>query len=174
MDSNSHRRARIALLGFLLLDAACSRTASPPDPLRPSGVPNLNEAEWGQLRQRYHGRVLLVNFWATWCDPCREEFPNIVRLDRTYRERGLSVVAISMDEPESVPRIEDFLKSQGAGFGSYRHNFHDFAALADSINPQWGGGIPATFLYDRQGTLVRSWEGATSFEEFDRAVQPLL
>lgn len=79
-----------------------------------------------------------------------------------------------MDEPGSTPAIEQFLKFQGAQFGSYRQNFRDFAALVDSINPRWGGGIPATFLYDRQGKLVTSWQGATSFEESEVAVRPLL
>ncbi len=162
----------VALMTVAL--AACSHRGSPPEPPPLRGVINLDEAGWERLREQYRGRVLLVNFWATWCEPCREEFPGIVQLDRTYRDRGLSVVAISMDEPESVPAIEQFLRSQNTNFGSYRQNFRDFAALVDSINPAWRGGIPATFLYDRDGKLVRSWVGATSFQEFDRAVRPLL
>jgi hypothetical protein len=79
-----------------------------------------------------------------------------------------------MDEPESVRAIDRFLKEQGAEFGSYRHNFRDFGAFVDTINPRWGGGIPATFLYDGKGRLVESWQGATSFGEFERAVKPLL
>jgi len=84
------------------------------------------------------------------------------------------VVAISMDEPESVPAIEQFLKTQGANFGSYRQQFKDFEALVNSINPRWDSSIPATFLYDREGRLVESWQGATTFEEFEGAVKPLL
>jgi hypothetical protein len=79
-----------------------------------------------------------------------------------------------MDEPESVPAIEQFLKSQGADFGSYRQNFKDYEALVNSINPRWGGGIPASFLYDREERLMESWQGATTFEEFERAAKPLL
>ncbi len=153
---------------------ACSRQAASPVPLPPAGIIDLDEVGWERLRAQHRGRVLLVNFWATWCEPCREEFPGLVKLDQTYRDKGLSIVAISMDEPESVSAIEQFLKSQHARFGSFRHHFRDFAGLVDSINSQWGGGIPATFLYDRQGKLVRGWEGATSFDEFDRAVRPLL
>jgi hypothetical protein len=75
-----------------------------------------------------------------------------------------------MDEPESVPEIEEFLKDQGAEFGSYRHNFNDFGAFVDTVNPKWIGAIPASFLYDREGRLVASWQGATSYEDFERAV----
>jgi thiol-disulfide isomerase/thioredoxin len=155
----------------LVLVAGCLQRAIPPEPAPPVEIVNLDEDGWARLRARQRGRILLVNFWATWCEPCREEFPSLVRLHQTYHARGLSVVAISMDEPESVSAIEQFLKSQVAQFGSYRHNFRDFAALVDSINPRWGGGIPATFLYDRQGRLVESWQGATKYEEFENAVR---
>jgi thiol-disulfide isomerase/thioredoxin len=168
------RPVLLAGVTSFMLAAGCSWRAVPPEPPPPKGIVDLDEQGWEQLRARYRGRVLLVNFWATWCDPCREEFPAIVRLHQSYRGRGLSVVAISMDEPGSVRGIEDFLNAQGAEFGSYRHHFHDFAALVDSINPRWGGGIPATFVYDREGRLIQSWEGPTSFAEFERAVRPLL
>jgi len=161
-------------LALLLLCACCSHLVIPSEPPPPRGIVDLDETGWERLRAQQHGRVLLVNFWATWCEPCREEFPGLVRLHNTYRSRGLSLVEISMDEPESRPAIEKFLKSQGANFGSYRQRFKDFEALVNSINPRWGGGIPATFLYDRQGTLVESWQGATTFEEFEHAVKPLL
>ena len=181
MRTRVHRAldCRIGLLrasgiATLLLCAACSRSVIPSEPPPPRGIVDLDENGWDRLRAQQRGRVLVVNFWATWCEPCRDEFPDLVRLHNTYRGRGLSVVAISMDEPESVPAIEQFLKSQGANFGSYRQHFKDFEALVNSINPRWGGGIPATFLYDRQGRLVESWQGATTFEEFERAVKPLL
>jgi len=167
--------ATIALvMATALFSAACSRSRIPPEPPAPKGIVDLNEAAWEKVRAQQHGRVLLVDFWATWCDPCREEFPNLVRLHNAYRGRGLSVVAISMDEPESVPAVQRFLQSQGAKFGSYRQHFEDFEALVNSINPRWGGGIPATFLYDREGKLANSWEGATTYEEFESAVKPLL
>jgi len=164
----------ISCLAVLFLCVCCSRSVIPSEPPPPKGVVELDETGWAKVHAQQRGRVLLVNFWATWCDPCREEFPNLVRLHNTYRSRGLSVVAISMDEPESRPAIEQFLKSQGANFGSYRQHFKDFEALVNSINPRWGGGIPATFLYDREGRLVKSWEGATTFEEFEGAVKPQL
>ena len=161
-------------LAVLLLCAACSHSVIPSEPSPPKGIVALDEAGWERLRAQERGRVLLVNFWATWCEPCREEFPGLVRLYNSYHGHGLSVVEISMDEPDSRPAIEQFLKSQGANFGSYRQQFKDFEVLVNSINPRWGGGIPATFLFDRKGKLIESWEGATTFDEFERAVKPLL
>ncbi|MBZ5514639.1 MAG: TlpA family protein disulfide reductase [Acidobacteriia bacterium] len=167
----SSRSPRFLLI-LLALTASCSTL--PPEPPPPAAITNVNEEGWRAIREQQRGRVLLVNFWATWCDPCREEFPALVRLHKTYRSRGLSLVAISMDEPESVPAIEKFLQEQGAQFGSYRQNCRDFGAFVDTVNPRWGGGIPATLLFDRNGKLVESWQGATKFEEFERTVKPLL
>ena len=161
-------------LAVLLFCSGCSRSTIPSEPPPPKEVVNLDEGGWEHVRAQQRGRILLVNFWATWCEPCREEFPGLVRLYNTYRGGGLSVVEISMDEPESVPAIEHFLKSQGANFGSYRQNFKDFEALVNSINPSWGGGIPATFLYDQEGRLTKSWQGPSTFEEFEEAMKPLL
>ena len=168
-------RRRIAIAGCAAIAAiapSCSRV--PPEPAPPAGIVNINEDGWKEIQARHQGRVVLVNFWATWCEPCREEFPALVRLHETYRGRGLSLVAISMDEPESTEEIQKFLTSQRAHFGSYRHQFRDFGAFIDTVNPRWGGGIPASFLYDRNGKLVSSWQGATTFEEFEAAVKPLL
>ena len=174
MDRPAPQRVYPLLASLLAMVAACTHSAIPPEPLPPRDIADLNEEVWRQVLRRHQGRVVLVNFWATWCEPCREEFPALVRLHNTYRSQGLSLVAISMDEPESVPAIEQFLTSQGARFGSYRHSFRDFGKFIDTVNPRWGGGIPASFLFDRQGRLVESWQGATSFEEFQRAVEPLL
>ena len=174
MAHAASKTIRLASAVLLIAGMACSRSAAPPEPPPPTEIVNLNEEGWRQVRARHRGRVLLVNFWATWCEPCREEFPALVRLYNSYRGRGLSLVAISMDEPESVAAIEQFLQSQGAPFGSYRHSFRDFGAFVDAVNPRWGGAIPASFLYDREGKPVASWQGATPFEEFERAVKPLL
>ena len=157
---------------LLVVMVSCSRV--PPEPAPPAEVVNINEEAWQAVKARHTDRVLLVNFWATWCEPCREEFPALVRLHNTYRGKGLSLVAISMDEPESETEIKAFLKSEGAQFGSYRHNFRDFGAFIETVNPRWGGGIPATFLFDRNGKLVDSWQGATAYQDFQAAVEPLL
>jgi thiol-disulfide isomerase/thioredoxin len=168
----SKSSALMALAVLVFAGASCSRVPAEPPP--PAGIADLNEDGWRAVQARHHRRILLVNFWATWCEPCREEFPALVRLHNTYRGKGLSVVAISMDEPESIGAVEEFLHSQNARFGSYRHSFRDFGAFVDTVNPKWGGGIPASFLYDRRGQLVSSWLGATSYEEFEAALRPLL
>ncbi len=165
----------VATLVAAAFFAGCSsRALSPESPTATVTVRGIDETGWVELRQKHRGRVLLINFWATWCEPCREEFPGLVRLDHVYRARGLTVVGISMDAPTALPAVQRYLQLQGAGFTSYLYDFRDFATLVGGINPRWTGGIPATFIYDRDGRLVESWEGATSFEDFERVVRPLL
>jgi thiol-disulfide isomerase/thioredoxin len=168
----------MALAGGLI-SLACVIGCSRSKPLESAEPISVSVAEidapgFEQLRARNRGRALLINFWATWCEPCREEFPELVRVDRAYRDRGLFLAAISVDGPRSAQAIPTFLRSYHAGFAAYHQEPGSLGAVADSINPFWDGGIPASFLYDQQGKLVASWEGTTTFEEFERRIKPLL
>jgi peroxiredoxin len=91
------------------------------------------------------GKVVLLNFWATWCPPCRREMPDMEKLYRRFSSKGLVVLAVS---DETREKVEDFLKKQN----------YTFAVLLDpdrQVNKAFGiEGIPNSFLYDRQGKLV--------------------
>ena len=105
-------------------------------------------------------RPLLLNFWATWCDPCREEFPDLVKIDTDYRSRGLDFVAISLDDltdmKTAVPR---FLRSQRAKMPVFLLDVPDPQTIIEIVDPTWQGDMPATFLYDRSGTMVYKYKG---------------
>jgi thiol-disulfide isomerase/thioredoxin len=116
----------------------------------------------------------MITFWATWCGPCRDEFPDLVRLERAYRDRGFNLVAISMDEPGSEAAVSEFMNHFDARFPCYLQKFTDVNALVSLLNPRWEGGIPASFLYDREGQPVAWWEGEASFGDFARKVEPLV
>jgi len=100
-------------------------------------------------------RPLLVNFWATWCDGCREEFPDLVKIDNDYRARGLNFVAISLDEVEDIPtKVEPFLKEMKASMRVVLLNEKDPETAIHLVDPAWQGDMPATFLYDKDGKVV--------------------
>ena len=137
-------------------------------------LPLLSENQLNQLLESSKGQVLVVNFWATWCGPCREEFPDFVRLHREKADSGLKVVAISMDEPEDEKEAVEFLEKQGVEFSAYLRDFEDFEKFVNVIDPDWSGALPTTFIFDRSGKRAFRHVGKTSFEELMEEISPLL
>jgi thiol-disulfide isomerase/thioredoxin len=118
----------------------------------PHPVHNVDAAGIKELLAQHEGKVILLNFWATWCPPCLVEFPDIVALEKAYRDRGLVVISVSADPPE---RVEDdlvpFLQKEQPGFPVYVRKREDPEKLIRAIDPHWTGKIPATFFYDHKG-----------------------
>jgi thiol-disulfide isomerase/thioredoxin len=118
------------------------------------------------------GRALILNVWATWCIPCVEEFPDLVRLDSLYRSRGVDVVTISIDfEDEVDTKIRPFLRRMRASMPAYVNAFPTPADLIDELEPSWSGAIPATFAYDAKGRRVDYVTGHQSLDGFRRLAE---
>ena len=114
----------------------------------------------------YHGKVVLLDFWATWCVPCREEIPHFVELQDKYRERGLQIIGVSMDD--SADPVRPFAQQ-------FRMNYPVVMGNA-KLGEEYGGvlGLPIAFLLDRDGRIVKKHIGATAIEVLDREIAPLL
>ena len=106
-------------------------------------------------------RPLLVNFWATWCVPCREEFPDLVEIRGQYGPDTLDFVLVSLDDPSDIGKaVPEFLtEARATGFTSYLLNADDSDAAINLVDPTWSGNLPATFLYDRSGALIFKHNG---------------
>lgn len=139
----------------------------------PGGLPPISEHTLPEVLKAHKGQVLVLNFWATWCGPCREEFPYLVRLDREMREQGVRVVSISMDEVEDAEAAVAFLKAQGAEFDSYLRGFESFPDFVDAVDPDWVGALPTTFVFGRDGRRVHRFLGAVTWDELISVVRPL-
>lgn len=115
---------------------------------------------------RLRGRVVVVNFWATWCDPCRDEVPDFVKLHQEYRGRGVEVIGISMDKGKDE-RVRAFVKEFGIEYP---------IVIGDGqVARQWlVRGIPMTFLIDPTGTVARVILGATDKRSLEDGIRPLL
>jgi thiol-disulfide isomerase/thioredoxin len=112
-----------------------------------------------KLLQRGDGqaaRPLLVNFWATWCVPCRREFPDLVKIDGEYRGREIEFALVSADDVSEIKTtVPKFLRDmRAASMPAYLLNATDTQAAIAQVDPAWGGELPATFLFDRQGKLA--------------------
>ena len=105
---------------------------------------------------RKDARPLLVNFWATWCDPCREEFPDLVKIDADYRRARVwtSSRFRSMTFRKSNTAVPKFLREMKATMPVYLLNVNDPEPAIKSVDAAWGGQLPATFLYDKDGKVV--------------------
>jgi thiol-disulfide isomerase/thioredoxin len=121
------------------------------------------------------GKVVVVNLWATWCQPCVEEFPNLVKLYNHYHSRGLVVLAAAVDEPETRGKVRPFLVSQKARFPAYVRKYDAIETFVNAIDKNWGGAVPTTYVFDRNGNPVgKALVGGQSYETFAAAVEPLL
>ena len=155
--------AALVLLGALV-------TALPAQaPLR-----SLDEKGYAQLIASHKGAVLVVDFWATWCSPCREEMPLLVQLVRKYRGKGVRLVTVSCDEPEDGPKAAQFLAEHGASEASYIKRATGDEQFINSVDGKWSGALPALFLYDRSGRPVRSFIGETEMSALEQAIRKLL
>jgi peroxiredoxin len=105
----------------------------------------------------YQGKVVLLNVWATWCEPCRVEMPSIEKLHGEFGPHGLSVVAISVDDPGAEQRVLDFAKELGLTF-EILHDPRQVTTRNYQIT-----GYPETFIIARDGTIRRKLIGAADW-----------
>lgn len=120
-------------------------------------------------------KVVLVNFWATWCKPCVKEFPELVKLYGNYKDKGFKIVFISVDVPEDVePKVVPFLKKQDVDFVTYFNKFDKPEELINYIDEDWEGAIPSTYIYDKEGKLTSHILGSRSYEDFEKEIMKSL
>jgi thiol-disulfide isomerase/thioredoxin len=134
----------------------------------------VDEKAYDGLLQQHRGKVVLVNLWATWCEPCRHEMPFLAALENKFRERGVVLITISADEPEDEKAAHDFLKEHGIRFPAYMKDVQNNDNFITHIDKEWSGALPAMFLFDRSGKKVRRFIGETEPEELESAVRELL
>lgn len=135
-------------------------------------VTEIDTAGLLRLLKRENPRPLLVNFWATWCDPCRDEFPDLVRIDAAYRDKGLDFIAVSLDDLKDInTEVPKFLRAMNAQMPAYLLNVPDPSVAITAVDARWSGALPATFLYDAQGKISYKHFGRITFEELRAAIE---
>jgi thiol-disulfide isomerase/thioredoxin len=160
----------IPVLGMLVLAAAgCSSPSAPPkQAIRKAPDFALADVAGKTVRlSDSAGQVRLIDFWATWCPPCREAIPHFKELHEAYGSRGLTILAISMDEdPEEV--LPPFLEKWKVPYANLIGD--------DRVAEAFGGvfGLPTTFLVDREGNITDTFVGGTPKQVFEDRIRDLL
>ena len=141
-------------------------------------VTEIKEAELKSLLGAgdAHARPLLVNFWATWCAPCREEFPDLVKIRSQYSADRLDFALVSLDDVSDIDKaVPEFLSEvHAAALPTYLLHADDEDAAINSVDSTWSGELPATFLYDRAGRLVFKHTGRIKPDELRAAIDQAL
>src|SRR5438270_5745576 len=192
-------RTLLLVVGALAASLACAvagggvggataqrQTATEAPAAKPTGdaaaprakVTEIKEAELKSLLGAgdAHARPLLVNFWATWCAPCREEFPDLVKIRSQYSADRLDFALVSLDDVSDIDKaVPEFLSEvHAAALPTYLLHADDEDAAINSVDIAWSGELPATFLYDRAGRLVFKHTGRIKPDELRAAIDEAL
>jgi thiol-disulfide isomerase/thioredoxin len=168
-------RTRTFLAGLILLAAGttlaapqATKTAAPRDP------EVIDAQGYQKILEQYRGKAVLVTFWATWCEPCRDEYPMLNELAKQYAPKGLHVVGIDLDDDGDLILMRRFLKRYNPIFPNYRKKAGGESAFVQSVLPGWNGAIPASFFYAKDGRQIGHLLGENNRETYEAAIRTLL
>ena len=157
----------LALLIVVLLSvSACSLTSSG-NVKRQSPAPDfkLMSPSGGIIQlSGYQGKIVLLNFWATWCPPCREEIPDLIELYQQYHDQGFEIIGIALDNPKAVESFSEEFQIPYPLAISNNKVLSDYGSVA----------VPMSFLVDTYGIIVNIYYGPLSKDLLEKELQPLL
>lgn len=137
----------------------------------PAVVP-IDEQGLKDLIAQRRGKVLFLNVWATWCVPCVEEFPDLVRLHEEFGNKDVEVVGISADFDDEVEtKIVPFLKKQKVPFQNYVASFKRQDDFINAVDRSWSGALPVSLIFDTGGKRTYFHLGKGTFELFKREIE---
>jgi thiol-disulfide isomerase/thioredoxin len=160
--------------------AKIEKNSLPADSLKTANTLKITQVDAVGLKKllKTNGKPLLVNFWATWCDPCREEFPDLVKIDADYGEK-IDFITVSLDDPEELNRgVPKFLTEMKAEMPAFLLTTQNEDAVITSVSKDWQGGLPFTILYDAAGKTVYSRMGKVKIDilraQIDKSLLPVV
>jgi len=172
MELRGHdMKLRIALAGLLVIAGLALAAAQTPAPKDPELI---DIQGYQKLLQQYKGKPLLVTFWATWCEPCRDEYPMLNDLAKQYAPQGLKVVGVSLDQDGDLILMRRFLARYKPIFPNYRKKKGEEDAFMQAVLPGWNGSIPASVFYAKDGQQIGHRVGAGDRDYYEAAIKTLL
>jgi thiol-disulfide isomerase/thioredoxin len=168
-------RMQTWLLSLVLLGAATALAAPPAAKTAAPRDPEMIDAQgYQRVLEQYRGKPVLVNFWATWCEPCRYEYPMLNELAKQYAPQGLKVVGVSMDDDGDLILMRRFLARYKPVFPNYRKKAGSEAAFREAVLPGWTGALPVSIFYGKDGQQAGHMLGEGTRDKFEAAIRTLL
>jgi len=167
-------RIQICFVSLVLLAATAlaapqvSKTVAPRDPEM------IDVQAYQKMIEQYRGKPLLVTFWATWCEPCRDEYPMLNELAKQYAPQGLKVVGVSMDDDGDLILMRRFLARYKPVFPNYRKKAGGEELFRQRVLPGWNGTLPVSVFYGRDGRQVGHVIGEGTRDTYEAAIRTLL
>lgn len=158
--------AGLLLMGMTAMAAPQAKAPKDPELIDMQG--------YQKILEKYRGKPLLVTFWATWCEPCRDEYPMLNELAKEYAPKGLNVVGVDLDEDGDLILMRRFIARYKPVFPNYRKKKGEESAFMQAVLPGWNGSIPASFLYGKDGTPTGHVMGAGDRQTYEAAIKQLL
>jgi thiol-disulfide isomerase/thioredoxin len=139
-----------------------------------SKIKIINDSDLKLILEKGQGSAILINVWATWCEPCREEFPHLVALSEKYK-KNIRFISISVDDVADLEsKVVPFLKNQNSQLENYLLKVIEPDDFINLLDKDWSGAVPATFIYDKYGKQTKALIGKQSFEVFESAIKKVI
>ena len=169
-------RFRVVVIGSLLagIFALAYSAGGSPQTKAPRDPKVIDAQGYLDLVQQHRGKPLLITLWATWCEPCRDEYPMLNELAKQYAPQGLQVVGVNYDDEGDLILMRRFIARYKPVFPNYRKQHGNEAGFTQAVAPGWNGALPASFFYDKDGKQVGRVLGAGSRETYENAIRQLL
>jgi thiol-disulfide isomerase/thioredoxin len=151
-----------------------SRTSTASHATASTEMPLVNLEGYKKLLADHRGKPLLVTFWATWCEPCRDEYPLVNELAKQYAAQGLVVVGVDMDDDAELGRAQRFIEKNQPVFPNVRKKMGHEDEFVDGVDPRWHDTMPANFFYAADGRLIGFMTGGRPRSDFDQMIQATL
>lgn len=154
--------------------SASSRSSQSGKSSAAKGLQIVDLEGYRKLLADHRGKPLLITFWATWCEPCREEFPLVNEMAKQYASQGLVVVGVDKDDDAEMHLVYRFIDRNQPVFPSVRQKPGHEDAFNDGVDPRWRGVMPANFFYTADGQLAGFMVGAHPREDFEKMIHAIL